>query len=173
MPPGDQGAGGGMKLLLVAAVDRERGIGKGNELLVRIPQDQQRFRQVTMGHPVLMGRNTWESLPARFRPLPGRRNIVVTRNAHWHADGAESAPSIEAALALAGDAPVVCVIGGGQLYEAALPHADELLMTEIDAVYGADTFFPPYRERFVETAREPHATADGLQYAFVTYQRHR
>jgi dihydrofolate reductase len=159
------------KLVLVAAVARNLAIGKGNELLVRIPEDLQRLRRETMGHPVVMGRKTWDSLPPKFRPLPGRRNIVVTRDPAWRAEGAEAATSLDAALALAGDAPKVCVLGGGQLYALALPHADELLMTEIDADLEGDTFFPPYRGAFEEVAREPHTTPEGLRYDFVTYRR--
>jgi dihydrofolate reductase len=163
-----------MRLVLVAAVARDGAIGKGNDLLFRIPEDLRRLRRETLGHPVIMGRKTWDSLPVRFRPLPGRRNIVVTRNAQWQADGAERAGSLDEALALAGDVPKVCVIGGGELYALALPRADELLMTEVDAdVAGADTFFPEYRSRFVETERERHVTDDGLRYDFVTYQRQR
>ncbi|MED5618556.1 dihydrofolate reductase [Ideonella sp. BN130291] len=163
-----------MALVLVAAVARDRAIGKGNDLLFRIAEDQRRFRRETLGHPVVMGRKTWDSLPARFRPLPGRRNIVVTRNAQWQADGAERAASLDKALKLAGDVPKVCVIGGGELYALALPLADELVMTEVDAeVAGADTFFPEYRSQFFETERERRVTDDGLRYDFVTYQRQR
>jgi dihydrofolate reductase len=125
-----------------------------------------------MGFPVLMGRKTWDSLPARFRPLPGRRNIVVTRNASWHADGAERAGSLDEALALAADAQRVCVIGGGELYALALPHADELVLTEIDRAFdGADTVFPRFERAFTEAAREAHVAADGTRFAFVTYRR--
>lgn len=161
-----------MKLVLVAAVARDGAIGRGNALLWHEPADQKHFRAVTMGAPVVMGRKTWDSLPARFRPLPGRRNIVVTRNAEWRADGAEAAPSLDAALALVAGAERVCVIGGGELYALALPRADELALTEIDADFAdADTHFPPFRDRFVEVARDRRTTADGVGYAFVTYRR--
>jgi dihydrofolate reductase len=152
-------------LVLVAALDRQSAIGRGGELLWQEREDQAHFRRVTMGFPVLMGRKTWDSLPARFRPLPGRRNIVVTRNAAWHADGAERAGSLDEAL--------VCVIGGGELYALALPHADELVLTEIDRAFdGADTVFPRFeRAAFTEAAREAHVAADGTRFAFVTYRR--
>jgi dihydrofolate reductase len=118
-----------------------------------------------------MGRKTWDSVPERFRPLPGRRNIVVTRNAAWQAAGAERAGSLDAALALVADAPRACVIGGGELYALALPHADTLVLTEIDAAFdGADTFFPPV-QGFAEVARDARIAADGTCYAFVTYRR--
>jgi dihydrofolate reductase len=160
-------------LALIAALDRHRAIGRGGELLWREREDQAHFRRVTMGCPVIMGRKTWDSLPARFRPLPGRRNVVVTRNAAWQAGGAERAGSLDAALALAGAAPKAFVIGGGELYALALPRADELVLTEIDAVFdGADAFFPAFdRARFVEAAREPRVAADGTRFAFVTYRR--
>lgn len=159
------------RIALIASVARNGAIGKGNDLLWREPLDQQHFRRTTMGCPVVMGRRTWESLPARFRPLPGRTNIVVTRNASWRAEGAQMASSLDSALALVSDAPKVFVIGGGELYAAAMPLADELVLTEVDAVFEADTFFPPYADRFVEVARETQRDASGVRYAFVTYQR--
>ncbi len=125
-----------------------------------------------MGHPVVMGRRTWESIPDRFRPLPGRRNVVVTRNAAWHADGAERAASLDDALELLDGAPQVFVIGGAELYAAALPLADELLLTEIDVAVDGDTLFPPFdRAEFEEASREPHVSADGTPFSFVTYVR--
>lgn len=160
-------------LVLVAAVDRQRAIGRGGELLWNEREDQAHFRRVTMGCPVIMGRRTWDSLPARFRPLPGRRNVVVTRQAGWHADGAEPAASLDAALALVAEAPRVCVIGGGELYALALPRADELVLTEIDRAFdGADTHFPSFdRAAWHETARDAREAADGTRFAFVTYRR--
>jgi dihydrofolate reductase len=160
-----------MTLSLIAAVARNGAIGKGNQLLWQEPQDLKHLRQTTMGCPVVMGRKTWDSLPARFRPLPGRRNIVVTRDAGWRAEGAEAVTSLDAALALAADAPKVFVIGGGQLYALALPRADELVLTEIDADFDGDVFFPPYRENFTEVAREAHRSANGTRFDFVTYKR--
>ena len=160
-------------LALIAAVARNGAIGRGNALLWHDPEDQRHFRRVTMGCPVIMGRTTWDSLPERFRPLPGRRNIVLTRNAQWQAEGAERADSLDAALALVADASKVFVIGGGNLYAQALPRADELLLTEIDADLDGDTFFPAWdRSRFVVASREERITADGLHYAFVTYHPH-
>jgi dihydrofolate reductase len=126
-----------------------------------------------MGCPVIMGRKTWDSLPPKFRPLPGRRNIVVTRNAGWRAEGAEAAPSLDAALAMASGAAKAFVIGGGELYAEAMAHADELVLTEVDAVFDrADAFFPVIDStRFVESSREEHRSADATRYAFVTYRR--
>jgi dihydrofolate reductase len=160
-------------LALIAALDRHRAIGRSGELLWNESEDQKHFRRVTMGCPVIMGRKTWQSLPARFRPLPGRRNIVLTRDAQWQAPGAERAASLDDALALSAGADKAFVIGGGELYSLALPRAEELVLTEIDRVFGgADTFFPAFgRAHFAETAREPRHSADGTRYAFVTYRR--
>ena len=154
---------------LVAAVARDGGIGHRGELLVRLPEDLRRFKAITLGQPVVMGRRTWQSIG---RALPGRRNIVVTRNAGLRLEGAETAASLDEALKLAADAPIVHVIGGAELYALALPLADELQLTEIDAEFPADTFFPAWdRSRFALAAHEPHTTADGLRYAFATYKR--
>lgn len=162
-------------LSLIAAVARDGAIGKHNELLWQERQDQQHFRRTTLGCPVIMGRRTWDSLPARFRPLPGRRNIVVSRNPAWCADGAEVAHGIDAALARVADAPKAFVIGGGQLYAQALPLADELVLTEIDALFeGADAFFPPWSlQDFTEVDRQACLSENPAQpaFAFVTYRR--
>ena len=160
-------------LALIAAIDRHGAIGRNGDLLWHEAEDQRHFRRVTLGCPVIMGRRTWDSLPARFRPLPGRRNVVVTRNPAWQAEGAERAASLEAALALVAAAPRAFVIGGGELYALALPRADELVLTEIEAAFeGADTHFPAVdRDVFVEVAREAHVAVDGTRFAFVTYRR--
>jgi dihydrofolate reductase len=160
-------------IALIAALDRNSAIGRGGGLLWHESEDQKNFRRVTMGCPVIMGRKTWDSLPERFRPLPGRRNIVVTRQTQWHATGAEPAPSFERALALVAQADKVFVIGGGELYALALPMADELVLAEIDRAFdNADAHFPAFdRTAFIETARDPRRTADGTDYAFVTYRR--
>lgn len=160
------------ELVLIAAVARNGAIGRGNDLVFGDPADQRHFRQATLGCPVIMGRKTWDSLPARFRPLPGRRNVVVTRNAHWQADGAERAGSLEAALALVAGAPKVFVMGGGELYALALPKADTLLLTEVDADLPGDTFFPPWdREAFHRERLASHATAGGVPFHIVRYTR--
>ena len=154
-------------LALIAAVARNGAIGRDGVLLWHDSDDQRHFRRVTMGCAVIMGRKTWDSLPTRFRPLPGRRNIVITRDATWRASGAEGAASIDAALALLAGTPKAYVIGGAQIYALALPHADELVLTEIDAELIGDTFFPAWdRTRFTQSAREPR---DG--FSFVTYTR--
>ena len=155
------------RLALIAAVPRNRAIGRNNELLWREPEDQKHFRRVTMGCPVIMGRKTWDSLPARFRPLPGRRNVVITRDAAWRADGADAAPSLDAAIALLDGSEKAFVIGGAEIYALALPRADELVLTEIDAELDGDTFFPEFdRARFRQTDRD-----DRAGYSFVTYNK--
>jgi dihydrofolate reductase len=155
------------RLAVIAAVARNGAIGRDNALLWHEPEDLKHFRRVTMGCPVIMGRKTWDSLPARFRPLPGRRNLVITRSAAWHAEGAEAVHSLPAAVALLAGAPKAFVIGGAEIYALALPLADELVLTEIDADLDGDAFFPRWdRARFACTAREPRAG-----YSFTTYQR--
>lgn len=159
-------------LALIAAVPRNRVIGRGGELVFRESEDQKHFRRVTLGCPVIMGRKTWDSLPARFRPLPGRRNIVVTRNVQWSAEGALRASSLDEALSLAADAAKVFVIGGAELYALALPHVDEMVLTEIDAELDGDAFFPDWpRASFRRVSSEPHVSAAGVGYAFNHYER--
>ena len=161
-----------MKISLVAAVARGGVIGREGGLPWRLPEDMAHFRAVTIGHPVVMGRRTWESLPADFRPLPGRRNVVVTRDASWHDPGAERAASVEDALQLLASEEHVSVIGGGEIFAAALPHADELLLTEIDLDVEGDTLFPDWdRASFAEVKRDEHTSDDGTRFAFVTYRR--
>ena len=161
-----------LRIVLVAAVARGGVIGRDGTVPWRLPEDMAFFREVTLGHPVVMGRRTWDSLPERFRPLPGRRNVVVTRNPAWQGKGAERAGSLEEALRLVAEAERVAVIGGGALYAAALPLADELVLTEVDLDVAGDTFFPPFdHEAFEEVMREPRVSADGIPFAFVTYRR--
>ena len=161
-----------MRVSLVAAVARNGVIGRDGSVPWRLPEDMQRFRALTMGHPVVMGRKTWESLPDRFRPLPGRDNVVVTRNPDWAAQGADRVGSLEDALRLLEPEPEVFVIGGGEIYAAALPFADELVLTEIDAEIEGDTTFPEWeRSDFEEVSRERHVNEDGTPFAFVTYAR--
>jgi len=163
-----------VRVSLVAAVARGGVIGRDNAIPWRIRQDMQRFRALTMGHPVVMGRRTWDSLSDRLRPLQGRRNVVVTRNPDWCAEGAERAGSLEEALRVLEGAPRVYVIGGAEVYAAALPLADELVLTEIDLDVEGDTFFPDWDGgEFGETSRELHVSEDGTAFAFVTYERTR
>ena len=170
-----------MKVALIAAVARNGVIGHDNDLLWKLPQDLAFFKRTTLGNPVIMCRKTWDSIPARFRPLTGRTNIVVTRQAGWHADGALVSHGFEQALELALESVApnphglrAFVIGGAELYALALPHADELVLTEIDRDFEGDARFPAWpRNHFVETARERHHAdaPDDFDYAFVSYRR--
>ncbi len=153
---------------LIAAVARNGAIGRDNALLWRLPEDLQHFKRTTLGCPIIMGRKTWDSIG---RPLPGRANIVITRDARWSAHGATTATTWGQALQAAGDVAKVFVIGGAQIYALALPHAHELVLTEVDDAPEADTHFPSWdTQAFRETHREAHQTS-GLGYAFVTYRR--
>jgi dihydrofolate reductase len=157
------------RIYLVAAVAANRIIGANGQLPWHLPEDLKHFRQLTMGHPVIMGRRTWESLG---RALPGRENIVVTGRPGYEAPGAAVANSLVAALALCIGETVVFVIGGTRLFEAALPLADRLVMTEIHRDYQGDTWFPRYdRSRWREARREAHTGADGTKFDFVLYER--
>jgi dihydrofolate reductase len=161
-----------LTVALVAAVARGGVIGRDGGIPWRIPEDMARFRELTTGHAVVMGRKTWESLPDGFRPLPGRDNVVVTRNLEWTAQGADRAGSFEDALELLHSAPRVFVIGGGEIYAAALPFADELLLTEIDADIEGDTTFPAWsHDEFDEVERRERVTDTGTPFAFVRYVR--
>lgn len=162
----------GPEIVLIAAVARGGVIGRGGQLVFQEPADQRHFRQATLGCPVIMGRKTWDSLPARFRPLPGRHNIVVSRNPAFGAAGAEVAADLPTALAAVAAAPRVFVIGGAALYAQALPLAQRLLLTEVDADLPGDVHFPPWdRGQFVEVSRHSATTAAGLPYHFVDYRR--
>lgn len=159
------------RLTLIAAVARNGVIGIGNRLPWRLPADLRRFKTLTVGHTVIMGRKTWESLPAAFRPLPGRRNVVMTRDPGYCAAGATVAASLEAAIGAA-DGNDAFVIGGAELYAAALPLADRLELTEIDASFEGDSFFPVIdRGQWREATRETARDEAGFAYAFVGYQR--
>lgn len=157
------------QLTIVVATDLNNGIGINNTLPWRLPEDLAHFKRTTSGHAILMGRKTFESIG---RPLPNRRNIVITRNADWQHAGVETATSLQAAAALAGDAPAF-IIGGAQIYAEALPLVDRLIITRIAGSFDCDAFFPAIDERlWQETAREEHhSETSGLDYAFVTYQR--
>ena len=160
------------ELILIAAVARNGAIGKGNDLLFKDPADQRHLRQATMGCPVVMGRKTWDSLPPRFRPLPGRRNVVVSRNAGFKADNAETATSLDAALSMLAAEARVFVLGGAALYALALPRADTLMLTEVHADLAGDTYFPAWpRNDFDEISRQPELSAAGVGFDFVTYRR--
>lgn len=161
--------GEGPRMYLIAAVAANGVIGSGGKLPWHLPEDLRHFKALTLGHPVIMGRKTWESLG---RPLPGRENIVVTRTSGYEAPGAHVAASLDAALALCAGEPLAFVIGGSALYAAALPAADALVLTEIARDYPGDVRFPAFdRAAWRETQRKPQTGADGLRFDFVLYER--
>ena len=159
-------------LALIVAVAQNGIIGCTNEdgrgaLPWHLPEDLKHFKEMTSGHPIIMGRKTWESLG---RPLPNRRNIVITRQGNYNATGAEVFGGLPAALAAVGDATAF-VIGGAELYRQSLPLAATLIITEVGIDAAGDTVFPEIDAGWCETTRESHTSASGLPYAFVTYQR--
>jgi dihydrofolate reductase len=157
-----------MLISLVAAMDQNGVIGAEGALPWRLPDDMRRFREITWGKPVVMGRKTYESLPERFRPLPGRRNIVLTRQAGYAAPGCTRVHSVEAALEAAGDAPEVMVIGGAELYAQLLPRAGRIYLTLVDGAFAGDAYFPPLdwgAWRIVQ--REPHPPDTRHAHAFT------
>ncbi len=159
-----------VQIALIYARARNGTIGKDGTMPWRLPPDMRRFKALTMGSPVVMGRKTWDSLPPRFRPLEGRRNIVVTRQPDWHAEGAERAGSLAEALALCAGAPLVWIAGGAQIYAQALPLAHTAEVTEIDQDFEGDAFAPTLDSNWQETARAHHLVDNGLAYSFVTYR---
>ena len=157
------------KLYLVAAVAANGIIGAGGKLPWHIPEELKHFKRLTLGHPVIMGRRTWESLKG---PLPGRENIVVTRTPGYEAPGAAVATSLAGALALCAGETFAFVIGGTRLFEEALPLADGMVLTEIQRDYEGYTWFPAWdRSQWRESQRETHAAADGMRFDFVLYER--
>lgn len=158
---------------MVVALGKDNVIGKDNGLLWHLPDDLKHFKNITLGHPVVMGRNTWESIPEKFRPLPGRTNIVVSRSETWDALGAVHAHSLEDALEqakLAEGSEEIFIIGGGQLYRAALPHTDRIYLTLVDDDTPGTVFFPDYSEFTQTISEEPHEE-NGISYVWKTVDR--
>ena len=157
------------RVYLVAAVAANGIIGANGKLPWHIPEELKHFKKLTLGHPVIMGRRTWESLKG---PLPQRENIVVTRQAGYDAPGAAVANSLDGALALCIGEPVAFVIGGTRLFEEAMPIAAGMVLTEIQGDYPGDTRFPRWdRSQWKETQREAHTAASGVRFDFVLYER--
>jgi dihydrofolate reductase len=160
-----------MRVGLIWAQARGGVIGKGGVLPWRLPEDMAHFKRTTLGAPVLMGRKTWDSVPPRFRPLPGRQNIVITRDTQWHAPGAERAGTLEEGLALCAGAQTVWVTGGAEIFRLAIPRADIAVITEIDAEFEGDVHAPALGDGWRETARERHVSQSGIPFSFVTHER--
>jgi dihydrofolate reductase len=148
-------------------------IGKNNTLPWHLPEDLAHFKKVTMGWPVIMGRKTWDSLPPKFRPLPGRTNIVITRQPDWRAEGAKVATSVEDAISLAGHIEQVWVIGGAQIYALSEPLADRIEVTEIAQDFEGDAYAPVLGTQWLESAREKHVSKNGQAFSFITYNKQR
>jgi dihydrofolate reductase len=160
-----------MKLHLIYARAANGVIGKDGTMPWHLPEDLAHFKRTTLGCPVIMGRKTWDSLPARFRPLPGRLNVVITRQRDWHETGASVAHSLPEALALCGSATDAWIIGGAEIYRQTLPLATSAVVTEIEADFDGDAFAPQFGPEWKETARERHVSSTGLKFSFVTYLR--
>ncbi|TCS35745.1 dihydrofolate reductase [Paucimonas lemoignei] len=158
-----------LRLTIIVAIDAQRGIGVNNTLPWHLPEDLAFFKRTTTGHPIIMGRKTFDSIG---KPLPNRRNIVITRNPAWQHEGVEAVGSLAEAARLAGDGEAF-VIGGAQIFADALPQVQRLLVTEIDKTFACDTFLPPIDlSQWRETARETHhSEANDCNFAFVTYER--
>lgn len=160
------------EIIIIAAVAKNRVIGKDNTLIWNIPQDMAHFKALTSGQTVVMGRKTWESLPPRFRPLPGRRNIVISRQPDYAAPGAEVATSLEGALKLASNAETVFIIGGEQIYTQAMAVADRLEITEVDLEPEGDAWFPVIdATNWAITQKNTPSSQSGTGFSFVTYRR--
>lgn len=158
------------RISLIVAMDRKRGIGIANQLPWKLPEDLAHFKRTTTGHAIIMGRKTFDSIG---RPLPGRRSIVVTRNPDWRHEGTQVAATPEQACALARHEQEAFIIGGAEIFEQTITLADRMIVTEIDAEFDCDTFFPQVDQAsWQETGRESlHSAASGLDYAIVTYDR--
>ncbi|MBP9147297.1 MAG: dihydrofolate reductase [Rhodoferax sp.] len=159
-----------MQLKLIFARARNGVIGHHNTLPWHLPEDLAHFKRHTLGSPVIMGRKTWDSLPPKYRPLPGRLNIVVTRQIGWQAEGAMVAHSIKAACTLCPADSTAWVIGGAEVYAQALALAVEAVVTELEADFEGDAFAPQLDATWREVRRESQISAAGLPFSFVTYQ---
>ncbi len=159
-----------MKLHLILARSRNGVIGKDGVMPWHLPEDLVNFKKVTLGKPVIMGRKTWDSLPAAFKPLPGRLNIVITRQKGWQAEGAKTANSLFDAMGMCPLDGNAWVIGGAEIYKLAMMLAVTAVVTEIDADFEGDTLAPAFGPSWKETSRESHTSANGLAYSFVTYK---
>ncbi|MEY4316718.1 MAG: hypothetical protein RI902_526 [Pseudomonadota bacterium] len=160
-----------MALNLIFARARNGVIGHNNTLPWHLPEDLAHFKATTLGQPVIMGRKTWDSLPVKFRPLPGRMNIVVTRQTDWQSDGAHVVHTIDEALQACPTEAQPWVIGGAELYRLAMPLAMRVVVTEIDADYEGDAFAPALDASWQEASRTTHVAANGLHYSLVNWVR--
>jgi dihydrofolate reductase len=156
-----------MRIGIIYARARNGVIGKDNAIPWRLPEDLKHFKEVTMGSPVVMGRKTWDSLPPKFRPLPGRRNVVITAQPDWAADGAHRAGSLEEALGLCEGSDAVWIIGGSQIYRQALSRAHVAVVTVLDIDVEGDAYAPELGPAWVEESREEHVSSTGIPFTFT------
>lgn len=148
------------------------GMGFENDLLWSIPEDLRRFKNLTMGHPIIMGRRTWGSLPEKYRPLPGRQNIVITSQSEFEAPGAIIVSSIEEAVEKAKELDEeIFIIGGARVFEESLHLADRLILTEIEGEKESDTYFPRFDDLFIKKSEEGPFEHEGIKYWFVNYKK--
>ena len=157
-----------MQVNMIFARSSNGVIGNNNAMPWHLPEDLAHFKKLTLGHPVIMGRKTWDSLPPRFRPLPGRTNVVVTRQTDWQATGAQPAGNLNDALALCDASAEVWIIGGAQIYAQAEPLASRIEVTHIDKDFSGDAFAPTLGSRWRLTQTEVHTSASGLNFSFMT-----
>ena len=160
-----------MKINMIFAQSANGVIGNNNAMPWHLPEDLAHFKRLTLGCPVIMGRKTWDSLPPKFRPLPGRTNVVITRQADWHAAGAQSAGSLADALEICQTASDVWIIGGAQIYAQALPLAHRIEVTHIDKTYDGDAFAPTLGSQWQQSLKKEHVSSTGLNFSFITYIR--
>jgi dihydrofolate reductase len=146
-------------------------IGIHNAMPWHLPEDLAHFKKLTLGHPVIMGRKTWDSIPSKFRPLPGRTNVVVTRQKDWQADGAQTAASLQDALALCQSSSEVWIIGGAQIYAQAEPLASRIEVTHIHKDYAGDAFAPTLSKHWQPGHQEDRVSSAGLNFSFITYTK--
>jgi dihydrofolate reductase len=168
-----------MQINLIWAQAHNRVIGNKGSMPWHLPEDLAHLKRMTLGSPVVMGRKTWDSIPPRFRPLPGRTNVVITRQVDWRADGALPANNLFEALSICEHMSIILdpspeqvwVIGGAQIYAEALPLAKQIVVTEIDGDFEGDAYAPTLDAEWKEMSREQHTSSTGLMYSFVTYTR--
>ena len=160
-----------MNINMIFARSANGVIGNNNAMPWHLPEDLAHFKKLTLGSPVIMGRKTWDSLPTKFRPLPGRTNVVITRQTGWQAEGAQTAGSLMDALALCQLASDVWIIGGAQIYAQAEPLASRIEVTHIDKTYVGDAFAPTLGSQWQPSPKEDHVSSTGLNFSFITYTR--
>ena len=160
-----------MQVNIIFARSANGVIGNNNALPWHLPEDLAHFKKLTLGSPVIMGRKTWDSLPPKFRPLPGRTNVVITRQADWQAAGARSAGSLTDALAICQATSDVWIIGGAQIYAQAEPLAHRIEVTHIDKTYEGDAFAPTLSNQWQQSQKKDHVSSTGLNFSFITYTR--